>query len=256
MPNSKTLILQSHNWQVLRGWIGDCVSSVRSWADMRGYEYQFLGDEIFDLLPTDYRQKLVGRLPTQADLARLLLIQDALQRGYDRAVWFDADLLIFAPDRLSLDNVTDSCAFGRELWVDHDKKGKLKTWRSLHNAACLFRAGDATLPFLIQTTERIIARADPQHIAPQMVGPKLLTALDSIAGFGRLNDITGFSPLVLDDIDHGGGKALTALLAAIAKDQLPAPAAANLCASLNGEEADVARLERVINRLLLAGGIA
>jgi hypothetical protein len=249
----RTLILQSHSWQVLRGWIGTCVDSVRSWSEAREYDYRFLGDEIFELVPEWYKAKTDGRLPIQADLARLLLLRDALDQGYERALWFDADCLVFAPEALDIDAVTDSCAFGRELWVAPDAKGRLKTWRSLHNAACLFRRGDPVLPFLIRATERVVAKADPSHIAPQMVGPKLLTALDAMGGFGRMDRVAGFSPAVLDDLAAGEGPALTVLRAALAKDGMPTPAAANLCASLcEGPEAE-ARMEAAIGRLLAGG---
>lgn len=255
MIESRTLIIQSHNFQVLRGWIGRCVDSVREWSESRGYEYRFLGDEIFDLLPGWYRDKVAGRMPIQADLARLILIRDALESGFDRAVWFDADLLVYAPDRLNLDSITESCAFGRELWVGTDPAGRLKTWRSIHNAVCLFQAGSPVLPFLIHTVERIIARAEADRIAPQMVGPKLLTALDNIAGFGRIETVAAFSPLVLRDIDSGGGDALASLKSAIGREKMPPPAAANLCASLCDDPNSDELLERVVARLLKDGAL-
>lgn len=252
---SDTLVIQSHNFRVMRGWIGDCVRTVHDWAGLRGYDYHFLGDEIFDLLPTAYREKTTGRFPIQADLARLFLLKDALESGYRQALWFDADLLIYAPERLEIDTITDSCAFGREIWVDTDKSGKLKTWRNMHNAVCLFRKGDPVLPFLIHTTQRIIAKADAAKIAPQMVGPKLLTALDSIAGFGRLNSVAAFSPAVIKDIDQGGGPALERFFQGLKKDGLQEPAAANLCASLEDQQSDPDLMSRVVERLQSEGGL-
>ncbi len=253
MSASRTLIIQSHNFQVLRGWIGRCVDSVREWSEARGYEYRFLGDEIFDLVPEWYREKLPDRLRIQADLARLILIRDALDAGYDQAVWFDADLLVYVPDRLSLDSVEDNCAFGRELWVGTDAAGRLKTWRGIHNAVCLFRSGCPTLPFLIQTVERIIDRTEAGQITPQMVGPKLLTALDAIVGFGRIDSVAAFSPLVLRDIDAGGGDALASLKAATGREKMEMPAAANLRASLCGDTTNDELLERAVARLLKEG---
>ncbi|MEQ8441895.1 MAG: hypothetical protein RIM33_00535 [Alphaproteobacteria bacterium] len=226
------------------------MDSVRDWAASCGFDYRFLGDEIFDPLPGWYRQKLNGRMPILADLARLYLLRDALENGHDTAVWLDADTLVFAPDAFDLGPIDATAAFGREIWVDIDAKGKMKAWRNTHNAACLFRKGDTTLPFLIDTTERIIARADPDRIAPQMVGPKLLSALDTIAGFSKLDAVHAFSPPVIADIDRGGGPALDRLKSEIAKHRLPTPVAANLCASLISVEKDVMRVERIIERLL------
>jgi hypothetical protein len=246
---SRTIILQSHNFQVLRDWIGPCVDSVRRWTEQQGYDYRFLGDEIFDLLPDDLRLKLQDHLPIQADLARLVLLRDALSNGYDRAVWFDADLLVFAPDLLEIDSIPETNAFGRELWVDTDVGKRLKTWRNIHNAACLFRKGDPVLPFLIHATENILNEVAPDKITPQIVGPKFLTALDNITRFGRINSVGALSPLVLHDIASGGGPALDALQGAVQKDKLPTPTAANLCASLQSPETS-GRMDRIVQLLL------
>lgn len=248
---SDTLVLQSHNWRVLRGWIGRCVDSARSWADGNGYDYRFLGDEIFDVLPASYRHKLIGRAPIQADLARLLLLHIALNEGgYRQAVWLDADTLVFDPDALSLDLGDETCAFGREIWIAPDKKGKLKAWRNVHNAICVFRKGDPVLPFLIATVERIITRADPEKIAPQMVGPKLLSALDGLYDFALMDRVGAFSPHVIADLAVDGGAALDKLRRETRRLGLPAPAAANLCASLAASDEDDPRVEKAMARLL------
>ena len=74
---SRTIILQSHNFQVLRGWIGPCVDSVRRWTEQRGYDYRFLGDEIFDLLPDESdasapsTETLLNTVTAQADAGSL-----------------------------------------------------------------------------------------------------------------------------------------------------------------------------------------
>jgi hypothetical protein len=38
-----------------------------------------------------------------SDLARLTLARDYLAQGYDRALWVDADVVVFDPDALALD---------------------------------------------------------------------------------------------------------------------------------------------------------
>jgi hypothetical protein len=253
---SDTLVLQSHSWRVLRGWIGRCVDSVRAWSEANGHDYRFLGDEIFDVLPTDYRRKLMGRLPIQADLARLILIRIALNEGgYRRAVWFDADTLIFNPTALSVDIGEETCAFGREIWIAPDKTGKPKAWRNVHNAVCVFGKGDPVLPFLIATTQRIIARADPDKIAPQMVGPKLLSALDGPYGFQLLDTVGAFSPEVLADIADGDGPFLAKLRAETRRLGLRPPVAANLCASLAADDENDAVRDAAIERLVAGRGL-
>ena len=226
----RTLVIQSCRDDIAPGhWLRTCLASVADWARERGFEYRLLGDEALDSVPAWYRDKTQGRLPIQFDLARLQLIEQALKQGFQRACWIDADVLLFAPQHLDLDH--GDCAFGREHWVQQDAQGRIRVRRNVHNAICSFTAGSVVLGFLRHATLRIIERADPARIAPQMVGPKLLGALHSLAGFRLIEAVGGFSPLVLDDLEAGGGAALQAQQAA-----LVAPlAGANLCTSLLGE---------------------
>lgn len=245
----RTLVLQSHRWPALRGWIGSCVDSARAWAEASGFEYTFLGDEFLEVVPPDLRAKIGPKLPIAADLARLYAAREALQ-SYERFVWLDADVLVFAPERLSVD-IADSCAFGREIWVASDRKGKLKAWRNVHNAVMVFRAGDPVLPFLIRSTERILEDVDPARIAPQIVGPKMLSALHNIARFSLIDSVGAFSTEVIDDLAAGRGPALHWQ---IERSPVP-PAAANLCASLAGEAPDDDRMERAVDFLLTNRGL-
>ena len=79
----------------------------------------------------------------------------------------------------------------------------------------------------------MMRRVDPDHIAPQMMGPKLLSSLHNLAAFDFLPDIGSLSPEVMSVIagdmrSHSGESALQALCNA-----QPRPlVAANLCASL------------------------
>ena len=225
----RTLVIQSCRDDVAPGhWLRTCLDSVAGWARERGFEYRLLGDEALDSVPAWYRDKTRGRLPIQFDLARLQLIEQALNQGFQRACWIDADVLLFAPQHLHLDY--GDCAFGREHWIERDPQGRIRVRRNVHNAICAFAAGSVVLGFLRHATLRVIERADPEYIAPQMVGPKLLGALHSLVGFDLIESVGGFSPLVLDDLEAGGGAALQAQRAA-----LTAPlAGANLCTSLLG----------------------
>ncbi|MCR9220944.1 MAG: hypothetical protein NXI21_12025 [Alphaproteobacteria bacterium] len=116
--------------------------------------------------------------------------------------------------------------------ADPKRPGRLKVWRGPHNACLLFRRGDPRLDFLIHATETLIAKADPAHIAPQMVGPKLLKALQPFADFSLIREAGALSPPVLRDLAQGGGPALTRFRT----ESAPFPAAANLCLSLAEED--------------------
>lgn len=225
-----TLVIQSA--AALPDWARRCQRSVRAWAEARGYGYAFFGDEALARLTPEQRTKLAGRGPIQADLARLHLIREALEQGHRRAAWLDIDVLVFAPSAFDIDT-PGSCAFGREVWIDRETAGgKLRVHRNVHNAVCTFRAGCPVLPFLIHASERIIARIDPRHIAPQVIGPKLLGALHNIVGFDLIESAGALSPALCADLLGGGGEALERVRA----EHGARLAALNLAASVNPPE--------------------
>lgn len=230
------------------------MASVRIWADAQGYDYRLLGNELFEQVPDWYMAKAAGRMPVAADLGRLQWTLRLLQKGFDWVLWFDADVLIFAPNLLA-PSLGEGCVFGQEHRVQ--RKGSSRNqWRvrkNIHNAFAGFPKGCVVLPFLIDLILRMMIRVDPDHIAPQMMGPKLLTSLHSLANFDYLSEIGALSPGVLMDI-AGQEPACGAL--DVLCGQLPKPlAAANLCASLINElgaNSSLAeqRMERVMDRLL------
>jgi hypothetical protein len=236
---SSTLVIQSCSETQLEGWMGQCIGSVQGWADAQGFDYHFVGDEIFRLVPDWYMAKVGRKLPVATDLARLKMIQMALQEGYTQAIWLDADVLVF--DRSLQIDFDGSCAFGQEVWVQ-EHEGRLAARRNVHNAISVFRKDCVVLPFLMQTVESIIRRVHPEHVAPQMVGPKLLTALHSICGFALLPEVGALSPEVVSDICAGKGAALDLMRR---KSEIK-PKAVNLCASLIQPEAAVSVIETLL----------
>ena len=203
------------------------MQSVKTWADMHGYDYEFSGDESFEVLPHWFQKKFEGMGPQLSDLARLLMAKDKLQSGYERVVWADADVLVISPESLVLPPCKDSL-FGYEHWVDVDSKGKLKHWNHLHNAFMVFKKRSVVLPYLIYSIESIAERIDINEFAPQTFGPKLLGALHSISKFDVQDDVGALSPLVCRDLMNGGGQALDLFR----KLQKRSPSALNLCLSL------------------------
>ena len=167
----KTLVAQSHAGQAPE-WIRLCTASVAHWAKLRGFDYQLVGDELFDQLPSEYAAKVAGRTPILADLARLQWAERALRNGYQQFLWFDADFLLWN-ECFELPVIEDAL-FGRECWLQ-ERAGRVRVYRNVHNAVCGFVEGGVVLPFLRRAVERVIARVEPESIAPQMVGPKLLS---------------------------------------------------------------------------------
>lgn len=226
----RTIVHQSYREDNVPDWIEACLASVQHWTQAQGYHYVLTGDEIFDLVPEDYRRRAAGTIPIMTDLGRLQQAKGYLQQGYDRTIWLDADLLIFNPDDLVIDIVEDY-AFGREVWAQLDKTGKLKIYRNVHNAVSVFCKDNSFLDFYIHAAERIVSQMEPGAgggLAPQVVGPKLLTSLYNTLNFSLVETVGMFSPLVLGDVLSGGGDALDKTLAGHTRPLT----AANLCSSL------------------------
>ena len=207
---TKTLVLQSAQFRRAQ-WLDTCLVSVESWAAQANYTYRFIGDELFDQVPEWYMHKVAGRMPIASDLGRLLWIKNLLDQGEaDTVVWLDADVLVFAPSKLKVAPVS-SCVFGQELWIQknlaksHPRDGeKLQrqngTWqvrKNVHNALAAFRKGCPVLPFLIEVIQRMMHRVDANFIAPQMMGPKLLSNLHNLADFELMPSVGALSPGVI-----------------------------------------------------------
>ncbi len=239
---SDTLVIQSHREPMPHAWLEPCLASVRAWARQRGHDYRFVGDELFDLLDPEVRDRARAQPVVATDLARLAWLGRALADGYACAIWCDADFLIFDP--AAFVPPATSYALGREVWVQAGDGRGLKVYRKVHNAFLLFRAGNPFLDFYADSATRLV-RLNRGRMPPQFVGPKLLTALANLVQCPVMERAGMLSPPVLDDIFAGGGAALELMLARSAE----VPAGANLSASLVSADAD-ARMHAIVERLL------
>ena len=203
----KTIVYQSISPNAIPNWLQICLNSVRNWCQQKGWEYALIGDEIFSLLPSWYWEKTRHQKVIATDLGRLLLAQKFLNQGYDRAIWLDADVLIFAPNSLQI-QIEEEYAFGLEVWIQYNKNNQLCAYPKVHNAVCVFCANNSFLDFYIHACQRIIKRFQGKQMVPQLVGPKFLTLLHNTLEFPLIKEIALFSPLVLQDIINGGGEAL------------------------------------------------
>ncbi len=240
---SETLVIQSHRDPLPFPWLAHCIDSVKHWAALHQFDYRWVGDECFSSLPADLWQKTREQLVIASDLARLYLLQRALEEGYHSVVWCDADFLVINPERLQLPQA--AYAFGREVWVQAEASGKNRARVKIHNAFMTYRRGKTFLPFYIETAERLLTMHQA-GMPPQFIGPKLLTALHNMLHFDVVENAGMLSPPVMLDLLRGGGDALTLFLS----HHRQMPAAVNLSASLADESA-VAGIEmmRVIDLL-------
>jgi hypothetical protein len=214
--------------------------SVADWSQRHGYSYHCVGDELFEWVTPGLRAKLQDRTPILADLARLRWIEAELSERGGLVVWIDADTLIVDPTW----RVPDSTHtfFGEECWVQPTVDGSWRAYQSPHNAFMGFMAASPVLGFLAYLSESIIERADAAHIAPQMVGPKLLKALNNLAQFTLVPEAGAVSPELLAEWVGEAGPASRCY-----EQATRAPLTlVNLCSSLTHTEETVRRTEQFL----------
>ena len=224
-----TLVIQSHREPLPCSWLRRCLDSVADWARQNGYEYRYLGDELFAPLDRELLEKTRTQRVIASDLARLISLQRGLAEGFDRVVWCDADFLVFDPTRFVLPDA--DFALGREVWVQHDKRQRLRAFIKVHNALLMFRRDNHFLDFYHAAAERLL-RLNQGTMPPQFIGPKLLTALHNIVQCPVMESAAMLSPQVLRDRIAGQGEALRLFL----QESAVAPAGANLSSSLTRSE--------------------
>ncbi len=241
---SKTLVIQSHRSPLPYPWLTPCLDSVRRWSESNQFAYRFLNDELFDAVADDLLKKLTHQKVIVSDLARLKVLQQALDEGYATVVWLDADFLIFDPVGFVLPD--GPYAVGREVWVQDDRHGRRKLYKKVHNAFLMFRRGNGFLDFYVETAERLL-RQNQGGMPPQFIGPKLLTALHNVCQLPVMESAGMLSPLVIKDLVQGRGEALRSFV-----EHSPAPiAGANLCISSHErQEVSSVQLEQVIDLLI------
>lgn len=251
----KTLVIQSHRQPPPYSWLASCTESVRKWCQQHGYEYRFYDDEIFDLLDPLIQEKFSRQKVVLTDLARLLLLKQCLREGYDRVIWLDADMLIFAPEQFCLPElwqIREGYMLGREVWVQNmAESGEAEKWKAyvkVHNAFLLFDRGNHFLDFYLDQAERFLHQCET-NVPPQFIGPKLLTALHNVIQCPVMESAGMLSPtVVLSLLSDGVATAALDLMRQRSKVPL---AAANLCSSMvaTGELSN-GQMQRLVETLL------
>jgi hypothetical protein len=155
------------------------------------------------------------------------LLRAALDAGYERAVWVDADVLVFDPSVLSVDASGGGFAACREVWVTGGPGGSRRALELVCNAVvAVSRDGRGELDRVLAETER---RFRPGGLHERALGPDLFTALavPVLDGWGLV------SPVVVRELAAGSrGPALDVHAAA-----QPVLGAVNLCASMADDDA-------------------
>jgi hypothetical protein len=221
----KTAVYQSYRTSDVPAWIERCLSTVQRWAAAQGFDYRFIDDRLFDYAPQWYRRKVADNILLVSDLARLVVAKELLHEGYQRAIWLDADVVVFAPQRFSI-GVTDGYALCREVWVEQTPQGQLTGSHRVNNAAAVFVEPNDFLDFYIHASKQIV------HCAKQLdklaVGTRFLTALWQLVPFRLIDQVGLFSPVMMRALAGGQVAATLGLYRQATGSSIYA---ANLCAS-------------------------
>ena len=219
----KTLIIQSYRRHDVPAWIDRCLLSVRAWAASSGHDYLLTDDSAFDLCGPDYLAKVGDNPRSKTNLCRLELIARAHADGYDRAIWMDADIFVFAPKRLVFEPA-DGIVFSRETWLWPKGEG-WEIIKTLNNCVVASPSGDKDLGFIIGAIRHVAAHHPIDHNF--RVGVDLIRGLHRFMHFDLTSSVGMFSNHTVVAIAHGREGLLR--LQAI-HHQAPVYAA-NLCAS-------------------------
>lgn len=224
-------ILQSYHTAEPGGWLATCMRSVQTWAQQNGYHYHFIDDQLFAWVPAAWRQKTQSQPVVATDLARLYWLRQMLTGSadtpVDAVVWLDADTLVFAPERFVLPNMLPDIlpaakqtkfAVGREVWLQSecttatsdtqkqqqkkqhktkDQAQPLRSYVKVHNAFLFFAKDNPFLDFYIHAAEQVIREYTAEYWVPQIIGPKLLTALHNVVPCPVVETAGMLSPVVI-----------------------------------------------------------
>jgi hypothetical protein len=243
-----TIVFQSYRTTNVPPWLQACLQTTRNWAASLGFNYRFLDDRFFDYCPEQYRTKVNNHVLLLSDLARLMVARQLLQEGYDRTVWIDADMLIFAPSVFSIDT-SEPFALCNELWINRRATGFVG-WRRVNNAVCVFDRGNAFLDFYIAACSKIVANQSPP-VDPLAVGTKFLTELHKLVPFALIAGVATLSPVLMESLSRGDPEPLRGYRKAFNQPI----AAANLCGSFRGRSSQGINMtdeiyEAAVQRLL------
>lgn len=200
------------------------MASVRAWAEGLGWEYEFMDDTFFALAPDWVRERCAGNLYAITDICRLMWLKQKLAQGFARAVWSDADVLVFAPQSLKLPTGAGH-GFARELFLQVAPDGRTRAVYGINNALMAFERDDPMLDTYLDACMTRLRDLPPGPVPRTALGPAILSDLAARHAIRRIEGVGLFSLAVMQDIAHGGGAVIREYLR-LCKVR---PAAANLC---------------------------
>lgn len=223
----KVIVYQSFRGPPPPAWLTACMKTAAAWAAHKGYDYE--GDlDLFSFVPEWFREKAGSLLNVVADLARLQMARHFLAQGYERAIWLDADVVVFDPERYEVD-LKPSFLMCRELWVDTTAEdvevgqGPLVCNRQVTNSMTMFAAGNDFLDFYIDRTLAVVRESG--RVGRLSVSTQFLTELAQTRELPLHSQLGMFSPV----FKHGLVQGIDEILDVYAGAMESPVYAANLC---------------------------
>jgi len=231
------------------------MTSVESWAKDRGWEYERLDDAFFDFVPEWVRQRCAGNIYALTDVCRLVWLLSKLEKGYERVIWADADILVFAPERLDV-TTRNGHAFARELFLFVGENGLVTPIEGINNSLMVFEQNGAMLDMYLDACLTRLQNLPPGPVPRTALGPELLSCIADETPLEMMNGIGLFTLAIMRQVADGGGP-LTAMTERLSLGPL---GAANLCHFLRNETAPAHRAAfdvlygRAVSRLIETEG--
>ena len=240
----KTVVFQSFRTRNVPGWIAACLASTRDWTRQRGYEYRFFDDAFFELVPEDLRARGSHSKCLLADYARLVAARKLLDEGFSRAVWIDADALVFAPEDFEIP-LSNGYAFCREVWLDRITLGRPQFKLTVNNAVSVFCQDETIIPFYLDAAAALIRSS--QTLDSCAIGTDFLVRLRRAHAFPLLTEVGMLGPEMMHRYLEDDGSFLRPYL----NYQTSPVRVVNLCLShrTGAREITETQVEDVIARL-------
>jgi hypothetical protein len=203
----KTIVHQTYRTSAVEPWMDRCMASVRNWAQASGFEYRFFDDAMCEYAGAEYCRRVGGNMLAITDLTRLEMAREALDKGFDRTIWVDADVAVFDTAGFTIP-IETGYAFCREAWISKWKDGRIGAKIGVNNCVSVFTKDAADLDFLIHAVRHIVStRAITSSL---QVGTWLLSGLSQSLKFAQLTNVGLFSPDVIEAICTGDERILRA----------------------------------------------
>jgi hypothetical protein len=198
----RTIVIQSYRTVDTPAWLQRCMLTVKAWAESNDYEYAFIGDALFEYVPRRFRTPALISLLPLTDLARLGILREKLASGYERALWVDADVVIFRPSEFSIPNPCGALLC-HQIWTHKDAQGQVHHERGINNAVMVFDRGHPLLDFLHYAAMELFTHLEPAKIRTTTIGTDFLTKLGRLYPMRLMTDVACLSPLLVHALSTG-----------------------------------------------------